>query len=580
MQKLQGISVSPGIVIGEAVVAAHQGLQVPRQTIPRERIADEVQRFRSAVETTAKEIVRARQSVVSQMGAHYGAIFDAHFALVNDPSLVKEIEAQIERECYTSEYSVTQTMGRFSRLLRGLSDANLAQRAFDIQDIEDRLLQNLLGERRSKQFQMDRPAILLAHNLTVSETASLKPDLVLGFATEIGGSGSHTAIVAEALRIPAIVGAGELLAHVSGGDTVILDGEQGLVILNPDEATKARYERLLEKGAAHAIQLQTLRDLPAETTDGTCVELLGTIEFPQEVQQCREQGGGGIGLYRTEFLYLGAETAPGEDAHYEAYANVLSAVGDGPVVARTFDLGADKFPQMQPPEDEHNPCLGLRSLRLALRNRPMLRTQLRALLKASTLGDLRIMFPLVATLHELRQAKTVLADVMEDLEEEGVAFNRKIKVGMMVEIPSAVVLIRRFLPEVDFISVGANDLTQYTLAVDRDNKEVAPLFNPCDPSVLRLMSKAVRAADEANVPSSVCGQICNNPRNTMLLLGLGFRHLSVAPGAIPDVKRVCRGVSLEECQSIAKRAMAKDEARDVETFLRVEWRKRFQPTED
>ncbi|MDA7978320.1 MAG: phosphoenolpyruvate--protein phosphotransferase [Pirellulales bacterium] len=580
MQKLQGISVSPGIVIGEAVVMANEGIRVPRQTIDPAATDCEVERFRQAVQTTVKEIVRTKQSVVSQMGAHYGAIFDAHFALANDPALATEIEALIQHEFFTPEYAVTRTLGRFSRLLRELSDDQLAQRAFDIEDIEDRLLQNLLGRRRAEQFQFTRPAILLAHNLTVSEAANLKRDLVLGFATEIGGAGSHTAIVAEALGIPAIVGAGDLLASIGGGETVIIDGEQGIVILNPDDETKTTYQRRIERGAQHAQQLTSLRDLPAETQDGTRVELFGTIEFPHEVDQCLKQGGEGIGLYRTEFLYLGAETAPDEETHFQAYRGVLDALAGKPVVARTFDLGADKFPQLKPPEDEHNPCLGLRSLRLALRNRPMFRTQLRALLKASGQGDLRLMFPLVATLQELRQAKTVLADVMEDLEEEDVSFNRNIKVGMMVEIPSAVVLIRRFLPEVDFISVGSNDLTQYALAVDRDNKEVARLFNPCDPAVLSLMSEAIQAAQGAGIPASICGQICNTPRNTMLLLGLGFRQLSVSPAAIPYVKRVCRGVTVDECQDVAQRALAKDEARDVEAILRSEWQKRFQPPDD
>lgn len=580
MIKLQGISVSPGIVIGEAIVMAHEGIRVPRQSIPATAVEAEVARFRRAAQATAEQIIGARAAVVSQMGTHYGAIFDAHFALVQDPALLAEIESHIIRDAYSPEYAVTCTLGKFTNLLRGMSDPTLAQRAFDIEDIEDRLLQNLLGKRRQEQLKIERPGIILAHNLTVSETASLSKEFALGFATEIGGSGSHTAIVAEALGIPAVVGAGELLAQASGGDQVIIDGDQGLVILSPDAETVAHYQRQLQRGVVHTEFLRSLRDLPPQTADGERIQLLGTIEFSQDVVQCLAQGAEGIGLYRTEFLYLGAPAPPDEAAHYQAYCNVLNALGGRPIVARTFDLGADKFPQMKPPEDEHNPCLGLRSLRLALRNLPMFRTQLRALLRASMLGDLRIMFPLVATLRELRQAKTVLSDVMEDLEEEGIPFNKDVKVGMMVEIPSAVTLIRRFLKEVDFISVGSNDLTQYTLAVDRGNKEVAQLFNPCDPAVLKLMSKAVKSANEANIPASVCGQICNNPRNTMLLLGLGFRSLSVSPSAIPDVKRVCRGVTIEDCETIARRALAKDDARDVDIYLKTEWQRRFLPPED
>ncbi len=436
-------------------------------------------------------------------------------------------------------------------------------------------MRHLLGHRREGIAHLTSPVIVLAHNLTPSETANLDRNFILGFVTEIGGPGSHTAIVAEALEIPAIVGTGPFLADVSGGETVIIDGDQGLVILQPDEETLARYRHEDEENRSAAVRLEALRDLPATTADGVLVNLYGNIEFPYEVTHCVARGAEGIGLYRTEFLYLGSEVEPTEEVHYRAYSQVVQAMGDKPVTIRTFDLGADKVPHLPPPEDERNPCLGLRSIRLALRHLTMFRTQLRAILRASALGNLRVMFPLISTLLELRQAKMVLADVVEDLDEHGVDFNRSMPVGMMVETPAAVMMIDRFVEEVDFLSIGTNDLTQYTLAVDRGNKDVVGLYNPADPAVLRLISMAIEAADKKSVPITMCGQMSGNANYTMLLLGLGLRHFSVAPGSLPEIKNVCRHVTTVDCKEVAGRVATMENARDITNYLREELKRRI-----
>ncbi|MDZ7617007.1 MAG: phosphoenolpyruvate--protein phosphotransferase, partial [Patescibacteria group bacterium] len=417
---------------------------------------------------------------------------------------------------------------------------------------------------------LSSPVLILASNLTPSETANLDRAFVRGFATELGGPGSHTAIVAEALEIPAVVGIGPFLAEVSGGDTVIIDGDEGVVVIQPDEETLARYRSEVEEKTSMAARLGTLRDLPAETADGVHVELFGNIEFPYEVDHCMDRGACGIGLYRTEFLYLGSSEEPTEDVHYQAYSKVVQAMAGKPVVIRTFDLGADKVPHLPAPEDERNPFLGLRSIRLALRNLPMFRTQLRAVLRASVLGDLRVMFPLISTLLELRQAKMVLADVMEDLEEKGTPFNREMQIGMMVEVPAAVMMIDHFVDEVDFLSIGTNDLIQYTLAVDRSNKDVVSLYNSADPAVLKLLVMAIESANRAKKAINLCGQMSGNPIYTMLLLGLGLRRMSVAPSAIPEIKRVCRSVSIEQCRAVAQRALSMENARDIKSYLRKE----------
>jgi phosphotransferase system enzyme I (PtsI) len=411
--------------------------------------------------------------------------------------------------------------------------------------------------------------LVLAHNLTPSETANLDRRFVRGFVTEIGGAGSHTAIVAEALEIPAVVGTGPFLSDVSGGDVVIIDGDQGLVILHPDEETIARYRHEVEERRTMTARLESLRDLPAETADGVRIQLLGNIEFPHEVAHCIERGADGIGLYRTEFLYLGAEVEPDEEAHYRAYSEVLQAMGRHPVVIRTLDLGADKLLD-HAADEERNPFLGLRSIRLSLRNLPMFRTQLRAILRASTQGDVRIMFPLISTMLELRQAKMVLADVMEDLEEHDLAFNRSVKVGMMVEVPSAVMMIDHFVSEVDFLSIGTNDLIQYTLAVDRSNKDVASLYTASDPAVIKLIEIAVNAARRKQIPVNLCGQMSGNSIYTMLLLGLGLRQLSVPPSAIPEIKKVCRSVTIGQCEAVAAHVLTLENARDIKSFLKEE----------
>jgi phosphotransferase system enzyme I (PtsI) len=480
----------------------------------------------------------------------------------------------IRQRHYSPEYAVSRTLRRYGQVFQNLENRYLAERANDIFDIEKRLLRHLLGRRREGLSHLTSPVLVLAHNLTPSETANLDREFVQGFVTEVGGLGSHTAIVAEALEIPAVVGTGPFLSDVSGGDLAIIDGDQGLVILHPDEETIARYRHEKEELRTLAVQLESLRDLPAETADGVPIKLFGNIEFPYEVDHCVKRGADGIGLYRTEFLYLGAENEPDEEVHYEAYCRVVKTMGQRSVTIRTFDLGADKIAHWPSPEEERNPFLGLRSIRLALRNLPMFRTQLRAILRSSVFGRVQVMFPLVTTVLELRQAKMVLADVMEDLDERGVAFDRDMPIGMMVEVPAAVMMIDHFVEEVDFLSIGTNDLIQYTLAVDRSNADVVGLYNASDPAVLKLISMAIEAGRKKSIPVNLCGQMSGNAIYTMLLLGLGLRQFSVTPGAIPEIKKICRSVAIADCEEVARRSLTMENARDIKSYLREELRRR------
>jgi phosphotransferase system enzyme I (PtsI) len=422
--------------------------------------------------------------------------------------------------------------------------------------------------------------VILAHDLSPSETAGLDPNRVLGFATEAGGRASHTAIVAEALEIPAVVGLGRFLELARHCRTVIIDGDEGLVVLDPDAPTQERYRLAAAERAARFEGLAGLATLPAETLDGVGIGLWGNIEFPNEVAACLERGAQGVGLYRTEFLYLNSDRPPTEQEQYEAYAAVISSLQGHQVTIRTLDLGADKLVSYQSAGyAELNPVLGLRSLRLSLRDPGLFRGQLRAILRASILGDVRVMFPLVSTLGEFRQARAVLDDVASELIAEGVAIRADLPVGIMVEVPAAAVVAEQFAKEVDFFSIGTNDLIQYTMAVDRTNETVADLYSAADPAVLRLIHLVVQAGEAHGIDVSVCGTMGGEPLYTMLLLGLGLRHLSMPPHQLPEVKRVIRGIRVEHAREVAAEALRMDTARDVIALLQESLRRAVPETD-
>lgn len=569
MQVRSGIAVSPGVVTGPALVLGSENFRIPRKYVTNDAVDAELNRFHTALDIVCVDIKENEQLVSAQLGAEYGAIFAAHLQMARDPKLIREVETLIREQSHSPEYAVSRVLRKFASQMQALGDRYLSERALDIFDLEKRLLRQLLGESREELSNLTEPVIILAHDLTPGETATLDTKFVLGFATEVGGHTSHTAILAGALEIPAVVGLGRCLAGVSGGENVILDGDHGQVVIEPDEATVKRFYQSQARNLRVTERLELLEQLPAETLDGERLTLLGNIEFPEEVQHCVRRGADGIGLYRTEFLYLSGNKEPTEADHYNAYCKVLKACGDLPVVIRTLDIGADKVPGPLQKEfsESQNPMLGLRSIRLSLRNTPLFKTQLRAILRASIHGNAKVMFPLVSTLLEFRQARMIMMDVMEDLEDEGIPFKRNLPIGMMVEVPSAVLLAEEFAREVDFFSIGTNDLIQYTLACDRSDPSVANLYRSGDPSILRLIQMVMRAAEKHNKPVTVCGQMSSDPRFIPLLMGLGLRNLSVTPHAIPRLKEVVRNVSIADAERISAHACELDLARDVEHFL-------------
>ncbi len=567
MVELQGIPVSPGVAIGPALVLDADGYRIPRCQVPASESAGEFARLRKAVDAVSQSLETSRLSTTAVAGEHTGDIFAAQLQMLHDPRLHAELGRRIHHQHQSAAYAVSQVLHQYASALRKLDNPLLADRAEDVIDIEKQLLLQLGAVTRKSLSDLSEPVIIVSHMLTPSETANLDRRHVRAFCTETGGAGGHTAIVAKGLELPAVVGIGPFMDNITSSAVVIVDGDRGRVIINPDEETIRSYEERLARRNSLAERLAGLRDLPAETADGVRIRLSANIEFPHETTACLERGADGIGLYRTEFLYLSSEEEPSEEDHYEAYSQVVREMGGRPVVIRTLDLGADKMGHRPLAENEHNPFLGLRSIRLSLRNLDLFRPQLRAILRAAVHGDVRVMFPLITTIAELRQARMLLNVVAEDLREAGIPCRSDIPVGMMVEVPAAVVMLDHFVREVDFLSIGTNDLAQYTLAVDRSNEYVADLYQSCDPAVLRLIRQSVHVADANNTPIAVCGEMSSNPARALLLLGLGVRHLSVPPSSLPRIKKAIRSVTITECQEIAERVMKLEAARDVDLYL-------------
>ncbi|MEM1226399.1 MAG: phosphoenolpyruvate--protein phosphotransferase [Planctomycetota bacterium] len=567
MLELQGIPVSPGVAIGPALVLDADGYRIPRCIVAAADVEGEFAHLHEAVDAVSSHLERSRLETTATAGRETGDIFAAQLQMLHDPRLHGELQKRIGQEQQSAAFAVSGVLHNYASALRRLDNPLLADRAQDVLDIERQLLTQLGAVTPQPLSDLSDPVIVLSHVLTPSETANLDRRFVKGFCTETGGPGGHTAIVAKGLELPAVVGIGRFLHAIAGADCVIVDGDRGKLIVDPSDDVLDHYQQRFEYRRSLAVRLAELSQLPAKTTDGCQVQLSANIEFPHETTACLERGADGIGLYRTEFLYLASESEPSEEDHYSAYSEVLRKMDGRPVVIRTLDLGADKMGRGALALRENNPFLGLRSIRLSLRNLDLFRPQLRAVLRAAVHGDVRVMFPLVTTVGELRQARMLLNVVAEDLDESGIAYRADIPIGMMVEVPAAVMMLDHFAPEVDFFSIGTNDLAQYTLAVDRSNEYVADLYQSSDPAVLRLIQTSVDVSERTGTPVSVCGEMSSNPGRALLLLGMGVRSLSVPPLALPRVKKAIRSVSITQCREIADRVMTLESARDVDLYL-------------
>lgn len=573
MEIHKGIPVSPGVVVGRVYLLDDERQRIPRRSIPRDGIPAQIARLNEALERARDELSALRDRAQRELGEEAAKIFGFHLGLLADPSLTGPMRSRVETEGVTAEFSAAEEFQRLAAMFSRMGDESFVTKVDDVLDLERRVLRALIGERRSRVSGVGEAAVIVAHALTPSQAASFDRSNVVAFATETGGRTSHTAIVAQAMGIPAVVGVARLTQAASEGDAIIIDGDRGVVVLNPSADTLASYGRHIERMRAFSVSLGELADQPAVTTDGARVELHGNIEFAHEAATVIKSGGDGVGLFRTEFLWLVSDHEPTEEEQYLAYRTTVEMLGGKPATLRTFDLGADKVAHAGVIEPEANPFLGLRSIRYCLQNLPMFKRQLRAILRAGAHGPVKIMFPLITTTMELRQARMVLNDVKEDLAEEGIAHDPNVGVGMMVEAPSAALMASTFAREVDFFSIGTNDLVQYVLAVDRTNEHVAPLYTPAHPAVLKLLKDVIRAARREGIDVSCCGEMAGEIEYTMLLLGFGLRSLSLSPTAIPRVKRVIRSVDMMSCERLARRVGSFDSERQIAGFLRDAVRK-------
>ncbi len=568
MIQKKGIGVSPGVAVAQVVVIDNEDFDIPERHVPVDHAQNELDRLQQAIGASQQEILDLQKRTVERIGKEAASIFDFHLGLLDDKVLYQKFHDTIHSGHVTAEYAVATVLRGYAREFLAMPQY-LADRVKDVYDIEKKLLRNLTGQSRQSLAHLTRDVIVIAHDMTPSQTAGMDREHIKGIATDAGGATSHTAIIARALGIPAVVGLEDVTSQATGGDTVILDGIRGVVVVNPDTAALERYEHIARQQVEFVHSLDALQNLPAVTKDGHEITLLGNIEFPEEAATVRDKGGVGIGLYRTEFLFLGSDTEPSEEDHYRAYRKVLEICESRPVIIRTLDLGADKYTQSRARTPERNPFLGCRSIRFCLQNLSLFRRQIRAILRASVDGDVHMLFPLISNIIELRQAKGLVRDVAEDLEEEGLPHREDIPIGIMVEVPSTALQADAFAKEVDFFSIGTNDLVQYTLAVDRGNERVAHLFTAAHPAVLRLIREVIRTGQQQDVPVSLCGEIAGDPQFTVLLLGLGLRRFSCTPSAIPEIKKVVRSVTMQQSLEVARHVNRLDSDKEITNYLRT-----------
>ncbi|MED4908393.1 phosphoenolpyruvate--protein phosphotransferase [Brevibacillus centrosporus] len=564
---LKGIPVSAGIAIAPIVRLSQDQPLAHETAISSAEVSSHQSRLAQSIELSRQQLEQLRVQTEEQLGAEKAAILSAHLAFLDDPAFTGEMNSAIESQLRSASAAVSQIADQFSSLFESMDDAYMRERADDIRDVSRRLIRNLSGEESSVSFP-EEPFILIAVDVTPSETLQLPLSHVRGIATVKGGSTSHAAILARSLGIPAVMGVGEsLMAQMDAETLLILDGSTGQLYPAPDEETRKRYEAKAQQEATQCEAYAAIKDLPAKTLDGHRVHLMANMAVPEEADALVASGVEGIGLFRSEFLFMDRSTLPDEEEQFQAYKRVALAFGDKPVIIRTLDVGGDKHLPALALEQEENPFLGFRAIRISLARPELFQVQLRALLRASAFGRLLIMFPMISHLEQLRAAKSILEQAKSQLREEGIAFDEDISVGMMMEIPAACLQADAFAKEVQFFSIGTNDLVQYTLAVDRMNANIADLYSYYHPAVLRLISQVIKASHRAGIWTGLCGEMAGDPVATELLLGLGLDEFSGAASVMPKVKQRIRSTTMEQAKRTANHVLTLSTTEDVVAFL-------------
>ena len=562
----KGTGASPGIALGKALVIEHSELVIEKKAI--ENIDEEIQKLESAVKVSKEELTKVKEKALAELGEHEAEIFEAHLLVLEDPELIGSAISKIRDEKVNADYALNEIKEMFVAMFESMDNEYMRERAADIKDVTNRVLRHILGIKVVDLAGLDEEVVLIAHDLTPSDTATMNKNMVLGFLTDIGGRTSHTAIMARTLEIAAVVGLNDITKKVKDGDYIVFNGDTGEVIVNPDEETKAKYASLKEEFEEYRKSLELLKGQASITTDGRHVELAGNIGSPNDVEGLIKNDAEGVGLYRTEFLYMDKEDSfPTEEEQYEAYKAVLEGMNNKPIVIRTLDIGGDKELPYFEMEAEMNPFLGYRAIRLCLDRKDIFKTQLRALYRASVHGKLRIMFPMISSLEELLDAKEVIKEVLKELDAENIAYSNDVEVGMMIEIPSAAVISDVLAKHVDFFSIGTNDLIQYTCAVDRMNQKISHLYNQFNPAVLRLIKMVIDNAHKEGKWVGMCGESAGDQRMIPILLGFGLDEFSMSPISILPARKLITSLPYADMQKFADEVLAMGTAKEIKEYV-------------
>jgi len=563
----RGIPVSAGVCVGKILVLGQQRVQIERQAVPEEDVPRQLERLEQGLLATRQQLHDIQHQVTQAMGAKDASIFEAHVLVLDDPTLLEGVTRMIADEKVTAEWAFHVVAERFANTLESLPDDYLRERVADLRDVAGRVVNNLLGHEEAVDVaNLKAPCVVIAHDLAPSTTARLDKKMVLGFGTDVGGKTSHTAIMARSLRIPAVVGLQNVSHQIHTGQTVLLDGFTGLVILNPTDQTLFQYGQIEQRQKSFEERLREIHDQPAVTLDGAQITLSANVEEATDGAEVKLAGGEGVGLFRTEFLFLNRSSLPSEEEQYQAYRQVAADLKPAPVIIRTLDLGGDKLPNLvgiAQDTAEMNPFLGWRAIRFCLQESAIFRAQLRAILRASAEGNVKLMYPMISGLEELTQSNELVEQCKAELRTAGVPFDENIEIGAMIEIPSAVMIADSLAKRVKFFSIGTNDLIQYTLAVDRLNEKIAYLYDPTHPAVLRLIKHTVDAAHRHGIWAGICGEIASDPAIVPLLLGLGVDELSITPPLVPPIKYIVRRLKLAECQELARFALECESSAEI-----------------
>jgi phosphoenolpyruvate-protein phosphotransferase (PTS system enzyme I) len=572
---LQGTGASPGIAIGQVRITDRSRVVVHERRIEREQVPDEIERFAAALAKTKEELKALKRHFAGDGGDEHLYVIDTHQLILEDGMLFKETQGFIENELINAEAALKMTLRKIQSFFAGIEDDYIRERSGDVEIVVERVLRNMLGKPQESLDAGEGQTIIVAHDLSPADVLQINKMKVIGFVTDLGGKTSHAAILARAMEIPAVVGLERVTSEIAVDDVLIIDGTTGVVVINPDKDTFQSYLRQKQRYEYLEAELLKIRDLPAETTDGHRVVLKGNAEFLEEIPSLKGHGAEGIGLFRTEMLFFNREEPPGEEEQFAVYSSVVKEMAPDPVTIRTLDVGGDKFVAKLNLDDELNPALGLRAIRLSLRQPEIFKPQLRAILRASNFGKVRIFFPMISGVSEIRAVKALLEEVKSELRSEGIPFDEQVEIGIMIEIPSAVIIADLLAREVDFFSVGTNDLIQYSLAIDRTNEHLSSLYEPLHPAVIRALKMVVDAAHAAGIDACICGEMAGEAEYLPILLGLGFDELSMNAISLLRVKKILRNCSKNEAEEIVGKVLNFPTAQEVELFLREEIAKRF-----